>query len=211
MCLAGGASAATVVTGADRSTEGLEITPDSDPLMNNVELWVQYWFFYYYSDLDFAGFGSHKGDWEMVQYGLTESGAPDVATYAQHGDADAERCSWSMVEKETVSDPVTGTRQAPGAYVAAGSQASYFIHGVHERDDVPDDAANGDGEAREPVLETISDAAPAWVRGPGRWGSSSDVAGTSPPSPGNQGKRWSAPGAFNADAGFCANLDGTPR
>jgi hypothetical protein len=98
----------------------------------------------------------------MVQYRLNETGAPEVATYAQHNDEEAEACPWANVQTVSVADPVIGTRQAPIVYVAARSQASYFIPGVHIRPNRPDDAANGDGEEHTPAHEMISDGFPSW-------------------------------------------------
>jgi hypothetical protein len=171
-------------------------------------LWLQYWFFYYFNEQNVLGVGDHEGDWEMVQFRVNETGTADAATYAQHNDTEAEACLWSQVEKVPLNDPIVGPREAPVVYVAARSQASYFIPGLHQRPTLfrPDDQANGNGEVRHPALEPIGDAFPIWPRWPGRWGS-----GESPASPGNQQKRWSTPNLFHSDAGHCANLDGSPR
>jgi hypothetical protein len=174
------------------------------------KLWIQYWLFYYYNEQNLAGIGNHEGDWEMVQYGLTEGGLPDVATYAQHNDDEAESCPWAKVWKEVVSDPITGTREAPVVYVAAASQASYFVPGEHVRG-VRNDLAYGDGDVREPILDSIDDSFPAWVRWPGRWGSDDGAITKSPRGPTTQEQRWSTPDEFNANAGICSNPDGTPR
>jgi hypothetical protein len=169
---------------------------------------VQYWLFYYYNSQSVLGIGTHQGDWEMVQYRLDATGNPNVATYSQHGDSDAESCTWSKVEKYDVVVGGVVTRVAPVVYVAAGSQASYFVPGSHVRPSLPNDEADGLGEVRntEPGFESIT-GPPQWTRWPGQWGE--DAA--SPRSPGWQGTRWNQPLAFDVGAGPCSNPDGTPR
>jgi hypothetical protein len=143
----------------------------------------------------------------MVQYRLSASGTAERATYAQHGDEDAESCLWSQVLTETVPDEVLGTRQAPLVFVAAGSQASYFMSGIqHRPDPLPDDSAFGNGETRSPSLLVVDDVFPSWVRWPGEWGGEA-----SPDSPANQTTRWSSPDLFDSGAGACSYPDGTPR
>ena len=83
--------------------------------------WLQYWFFYYFNNKAFLGFGLHEGDWEMVQVGLDPRGRPTAMTFAQHDHG--ERCAWKQAE---IQD---GTR--PVVYVARGSQASYPRAGRH--------------------------------------------------------------------------------
>ena len=60
--------------------------------------WLQYWFFYFYNDTGFLGFGAHEGDWEMIQLRLGGGGEPDVVVYAQHSQADAR--PWSKVDRD---------------------------------------------------------------------------------------------------------------
>lgn len=171
------------------------------------KLWLQYWFFYYFNSQGPPEIGEHEGDWEMVQYRIGDSGVPEVATYAQHGDDDAESCPWPKVLTETVTDPLLGTRQAPLVFVAGGSQASYFTSGIHLRaDPLPDDSALGNGETRSPYLDTIGERYPSWVRWPGEWGGEG-----SPESPGNQTVRWSQPQTFDSGAGPCVDSEGNLR
>jgi predicted component of type VI protein secretion system len=87
-------------------------------------LWLQYWFFYFYNDYNLAlGIGLHEGDWEMVQLRIHD-GAPDLAVYAQH--RQAEKRPWAQVIK------LPGDPNRPMVYVARGSHASYFEPGFHQ-------------------------------------------------------------------------------
>jgi Concanavalin A-like lectin/glucanases superfamily len=149
--------------------------------------WLQYWFFSYYNPQNVLGFGVHEGDWEFAQVGLDSDGAPDVATYAQHGGG--ERCSWSQVQKTSAGAPIV--------YVALASHASYFSSGVNPRGIYPDDYHRGGGYRVRPALDVVTGSTPfiAWR---GRWGASS----SSPVAPRQQGK-WGAPNNFNAEAAAC--------
>jgi hypothetical protein len=153
-------------------------------------LWLQYWFFYYYNDKAFLGFGLHEGDWEMVQVGLHKSGKPAVMTFAQHDHG--ERCSWAQVQKRG---------QRPVVYVARGSQASYPRAGRHRAPIVPDNA-DGKGPAVSPTLESLDEAEPGWVGWPGRWGSTraSNIAESDSPRGPKQHGQWVKPAEFHADA-----------
>jgi hypothetical protein len=149
--------------------------------------WLQYWLFSYYNPQNVLGFGVHEGDWEFVQIGLDADGAPDVATYAQH--ADAERCPWNQVQRTAAGAPIV--------YVALASHASYFSPGINPRGIYPDDYHRGGGYQVRPALEVITQATPfiAWR---GKWGASS----SSPVAPRRQGK-WGDPNGFNAAAAAC--------
>lgn len=115
-------------------------------------LWLQYWFFYYYNDQDILGIGDHEGNWEGVQYRLKpDLTGPDEATYSQHTDAEAERCPWSLVRKESVVEGGV-TREAPLVYVAALSQASYFVPGSHVRNSAPDDQPTASSATARPLV-----------------------------------------------------------
>ena len=148
--------------------------------------WLQYWLFSYYNPQNVLGFGVHEGDWEFIQVGLNADGAPDVATYAQHGGG--ERCAWSQVQK---------SGGAPVVYVALASHASYFSSGVNPRGFYPDDYHRGGGFQVRPALEIVSLSTPfmAWQ---GKWGASS----SSPAAPRRQSK-WGAPTTFNSSASAC--------
>ena len=149
--------------------------------------WLQYWLFSYYNPQNVLGFGVHEGDWEFVQVGLDASGAPDVATYAQHGGG--ERCAWSRVQRSA---------GAPVVFVALASHASYFSSGIHGRGLLPDDYHRGGGYQVRPALEIVSQSTPfmAWR---GKWGAS----GSSPAAPRRQGK-WGDPDGFNSSASACS-------
>ena len=55
------------------------------------DLWLQYWFWYFYNDYNLIGSflkaGLHEGDWEMIQIRLRDE-TPDLAIYAQHATAE---------------------------------------------------------------------------------------------------------------------------
>jgi len=171
-------------------------------------LWLQYWFFYYYNTQSFLGFGAHQGDWEMVQYRLGAGDIPDVATYAQHKEAEGEGCRWDQVERYPIVEGGSTVREAPVVYVAAASQASYFVAGNHVRNERPDDSANGQGAVRNPEPKIVSLAGPpAWAAWPGQWGEDSG----SPRGPALQGSKWSDPQAFHDAVGGCSNPDGSLR
>ena len=129
------------------------------------DLWLQYWFWYFYNDYNLIGnflkAGLHEGDWEMIQIRL-QGETPDLAIYAQHATADTRR--WSQV------DLVPGT-QRPLVYVARGSHASYFEPGRHWTGHWFDYA---DGKRKSPEISLYivveDDEAWRWVRWPGHWG-----------------------------------------
>jgi len=79
------------------------------------QLWLQYWFFYYYDDFEFLGIGVHEGDWEMVQIALDKEGQPTEVVFSQH--KSAALCTWEQV------------LVSPGGqlevFPAVGSHASY--------------------------------------------------------------------------------------
>lgn len=154
-------------------------------------LWLQYWLSYYYDDQDILGFGVHEADWEMVQYGLNDQLAPELATYSRHGTEDTGRCPWSGVERIQPED-------APVVYVADGGHGNYFSAGTYDRALTPDDVADGGSPAstRPSIDEVLGDQGPSWAYWPGRWGGSGAVVR----SPGRQGVKWESPGALNDGA-----------
>jgi hypothetical protein len=153
------------------------------------KLWLQYWFFYYFNPDPVAPVlgNVHEGDWEMVQVGLMPDLTPEEAVYAQH--ESGQRCDWDSVHKE-------GGR--PVVYVAEHSHASYF--GTDPP--VSYDHADGlGGGLQSPDLQMITDAEPAWVGWPGRWG---DSDSGSPPGPRFQpDSKWSDPSAWAATTSGC--------
>jgi hypothetical protein len=161
------------------------------------DLWLQYWFFYYYNDKGLLGSGLHEGDWEMIQLRLGDDGEPDVATYAQH--THGERCDWGEVEKQEGSAPVV--------YSARGSHASYFRRGTYTQAPIIPDHNDAGGPRVRPQLNAIEDADPAWVAWPGRWGSTRSFLDTpfgtlgadSPPGPRRHGA-WRDPLTFHNQA-----------
>ena len=141
----------------------------------NGHLWLQYWFFYFYNDYNLAlGIGLHEGDWEMIQLRIHD-GAPDLAVYAQH--RQAEKRPWAQVTK------VPGDPNRPMVYVARGSHASYFEPGFHQTE-AWYDLADGKRNSPRTTLEIVTDDEPAWIAWPGVWGDTrARVGGIDQPSP----------------------------
>jgi hypothetical protein len=126
-------------------------------------IWLQYWLLYAANPQDrgIVRTGRHEGDWEVVEVELAH-GSPQRTVFAQH--AWAEACAWAAVERRG---------EAPVVYVANGSHASHPHAGEHGRPwPDPDDEADGAGATVRPRVRVVGDAAPAWVRWPGRWGRS---------------------------------------
>jgi hypothetical protein len=126
--------------------------------------WLQYWFFYYYDDPGFLGFGTHEGDIEMIQLRLDARGQPDAVSYSQH--RSGLRAAWNQVElTESPDGPV------PVTYSARGSHANLLRFGqqVSARSFLPDHN-DGLGPRIRPDLVVLSDAATPWSLWPGRWG-----------------------------------------
>ena len=155
------------------------------------DLWLQYWFFYFYNDYNLIGHvlgaGLHEGDWETVQLQLRDE-APVRAVYAQHTAARAS--DWPGVEL------APGT-QRPIVYVARGSHACYFKPGRHWTGHWFDHA---DGKRASPELElnVVVDGEHEWrwVRWPGTWGDTkpgeNPLDSPSPPGPGAH-EQWDEP------------------
>jgi hypothetical protein len=171
--------------------------------------WLQYWLFYFASSKGVPGvrsatgplgFGLHEGDWEMIQLALPESGGPPVAaTYAAHGHG--HRIDWAEVERHRAT-------QAPLVYVALNSHASYPRAGRWKGKklggliglDALDDWCDGRGARVRPVLQEVDERSTAWLRWPGRWGSTDDGVGTrSPRGPARQDK-WRRPDEMHEKA-----------
>lgn len=160
------------------------------------DLWLQYWFFYYYNDKAFLYMGLHEGDWEMVQLRIGADGTPDVATYAQH--QHGESAAFSEVETEDAPEgPV------PVVYSALGSHASYFRPGVYPQAPIVPDHNDDKGPRVRPQLNLIKNDDPSWMAWPGRWGSTKALFGpigsNSPPGPRWHGA-WHDPLGFHKDA-----------
>jgi Tol biopolymer transport system component len=152
------------------------------------KVWLQYWLFYYYSDVPFPLIGDHEADWEMIQVGLDSNLTPDVATYAQH--AGAESCSWDRVPKYNGPLGI-----APVVFVGLGSHASEFYPSVVESYA----AESGSERVRPEIEQKIGNSDAGWAEWRGRWGGSDSLIR----SPGEQGAKWDAPKAFNGAAGPC--------
>jgi microsomal dipeptidase-like Zn-dependent dipeptidase len=156
--------------------------------------WLQYWFWLTYNPKNLFGFGKHEGDWEMIQVGLGKDGTPEAVTYAQHAKGDAREWSDRSI---TFASP---ERLRPVVYVAQGSHASYFEPRTHPLLAGPlligIDHPRGEGPASEYPIAPFG----RWARWPGHWGSSERAIfgeGKGPPSPGNQGGKWTDPAAWH--------------
>ncbi len=151
--------------------------------------WLDYWFYYYYNDQEFAGIGVHEGDWEHVAYRLDNRGVPDLSVYSRHGSEETAACEASAIRWE-VTD---GTTISPQVYVANASHANYFLPGEYNRPfPRPTDQANGDGATITPVVSEVDSdhfasvtAEPQWFYWNGTWG-----AGGSPGSPPRNSNEW---------------------
>jgi Vacuolar protein sorting-associated protein 62/WD40-like Beta Propeller Repeat len=155
--------------------------------------WLDYWFYYYYDDQEFAEVGVHEGDWEHVAYRLDNRGVPDLAVYSRHG-SETAACEGTAIGWE-VSD---GTTVSPKVYVANASHANYFAAGEYNRPfPRPTDQANGDGATATPSVTevdsapyTSTTAEPQWFYWNGYWGASDDEDFHSPGSPARDGNEW---------------------
>jgi hypothetical protein len=127
------------------------------------QLWLQYWFFFYYADRGFLGLGRHEGDWQVFQIRMGRNGRPEAATFARR--SDAYSLSWEEVE-------LGGSEDGQVAIVrpARGSHALLPRSGTLPAPIVPDHN-DGQGAMVRPELELIAEDRPGWVRWPGRWGS----------------------------------------
>jgi hypothetical protein len=176
------------------------------------DMWLQYWFFYFYNDYNLIGpfikAGLHEGDWEMVQVHL-DRGVPDHAVYAQHKLAEGR--DWRQV------DVLPGS-QRPIVYVARGSHASYYEPGTQWTGHWFDHA---DGKRRSPelTLEVVDESQSAfrWLRWPGHWGDTkaggNPLDSDSPTGPAAH-PQWADPlkleGSARAQARDAAGPEGPP-
>jgi hypothetical protein len=152
--------------------------------------WLQYWFWLYYNPKHLFGFGKHEGDWEMVQIGLGEDLAPEVASYAQHDSGEAR--PWRRRAMDFHDDDPN----RPVVYVAPFSHASYFKPGSQPYVLGVDDP-RGDGPPADLPLADFGE----WASWPGKWGNPErsllGKVGRGPSSPAHQGDKWGAPDAWH--------------
>lgn len=151
---------------------------------------LQYWFYLYYNQKTFVGFGAHEGDWEGIQVHTDAAGNPIDATYSQHGGGVV--CPWANVEHYGAH---------PVDYMAWGSHASYFTAGSHDVGYGQTDNGDGLGEQLVPAVVDVT-SPPPWITWPGRWGGSSGVD-PSPTGPGQKGQQWSDPLAWQSTQSGC--------
>jgi hypothetical protein len=161
--------------------------------------WLQYWFFMYYDDPGFLGFGRHEGDLEMIQLRLDAQGAPNAASYSQH--RTGVRAAWNQLETAVTPDGL-----APVTYSARGSHANLLRVGtsISARSFLPDHN-DGQGYRVRPELVVLGDAGPTWALWPGSWGGthaggslgSVGIEANSPTAP-NRHLAWHQPDVFHA-------------
>jgi hypothetical protein len=161
--------------------------------------WLQYWFFMYYDDPGFLGFGRHEGDVEMIQLRLDAQGKPNAASYSQH--RSGVRASWDQLEMAITVDGL-----APVTYSARGSHANLLRAGtsISTRSFLPDHN-DGQGYRVRPELVVLGNAATPWALWPGSWGGTHaggplgdvGVEANSPTGP-SRHQAWSQPAAFHA-------------
>jgi hypothetical protein len=173
-----------------------EVTYERAARGTDGRLWLQYWVFYYYNSYSTVGYGVHEGDWEMIQVGLGREGAPEIVTFAAHGDDHAHACEWDEI------DHFFGDENLPIAYVAARSHAAYPHPGA--TDLVPWIATDqhwgtGDWMIFPPQNVTANAGWPTW---PGTWGASLTGEFQSPRNPSMQAM-WIDPAGFHAAAPPC--------
>jgi hypothetical protein len=163
-------------------------------LQENGHWWLQYWFYYYYNPQSaLFDTGAHEGDWEMVQFQVSDAGELGPATFGRHSDTDAESCS----SYDTVS---SAGSISPQVYVANGGHGNYRAPGSYNRGGfLPSDEADGQGMVTRPQVDVVTSGLPRWILWPGLWGNSSDVIR----GPGGH-LAWQDPDAFNAQATPCA-------
>jgi hypothetical protein len=190
------------IAGRDYRTQYVALRKQRPDLRNKIvaravrepdtgQLWLQYWFWYFYNDYQLAfNVGLHEGDWEMIQLGL-EDEVPVVAVYAQHDQA--ERRPWDRVRK-------TGPRgETPLVFSSRGSHASYFEPGLFETQ-AWIDIADGKRSAKQTDLIILGNDLPEWAQWQGRWGDTEPrIRGLHTPSPKGpvmHGAQWSHPGRW---------------
>jgi hypothetical protein len=153
--------------------------------------WLQYWFWLYYNPKNLFGFGSHEGDWEMVQIGLDARGRPELATYAQHGSGEARRFGRDRIDTRGLDG-----RAHPVVYVAPLSHASYFEDHAHPYLLGLDNPAGGGPDPWLPV-----EAFGPWAHWEGHWGRSDrgipGILRKGPRGPAHQNPKWASPETFH--------------
>lgn len=155
-------------------------------------LWEQFWLFYLHNPRAYAGFGSHEGDWEMVQIGYLPAPSIDLPqqqpvcmTFSQHHGSQA--VMWWNVRTSRIAKPGEKSEHPrPMAWVANGSQANYPRQ-LLEPHGLAQDVADGG----VPLEIEWRDFGP-WAKWKGRWGNSK----TSPVSPAHH-LAWGSPHLYH--------------
>jgi hypothetical protein len=138
------------------------------------DLWLQYFFWYYYNDGLVFGVDNHEGDWEGIQLHLptplASNPVPDRATYNQH--TWRETCGWSDVEK---------AGGHPVVYSSAGRHGSYFRNtNMPSTSSLSEDFSDAGptDPSTQLTVHPVTSHTPSWMLWPGRWGASTGGFGT---------------------------------
>lgn len=165
---------------------------------------IQYWLYYYYNSWGYqggmgGGAGLHEGDWEMVQVVLDGEQKPAYAVFAQHVALPLPYLNFNGASKKEWNDLARDTVDGdhPIVYPGLGSHASYF--GPYLYLYAYDQTATVTTPLLHPAVYLLQpEGADRWVGYDGRWGQPGRLLAFQggPPSPGNQGQKWSAPLAW---------------
>ena len=160
--------------------------------------WLQYWFFMYYDDPGFLGFGTHEGDLEMIQLRLDSNNQPTAASYSQH--KSGVKADYSQLELAQSPDGAV-----PVTYSARGSHANLLRAGQQFSDLTPiPDHNDGQGHRVRGELIVLTDDGTPWSLWPGIWGGTRasgplgdvGVESNSPLAP-NRHQAWRDPSGFH--------------
>jgi hypothetical protein len=169
--------------------------------------WLQYWFFMYYDNPGFLGFGCHEGDLEMIQLRLDANDQPDVVSYSQH--RSGVRATWSQLELVSTPDG-----PSPVTYSARGSHANLLRAGISisKRSFLPDHN-DGKGYRVRPALVALSEAQTPWCLWPGAWGGTvasgwlgKEGISANSPAAFKRHRAWSDPAGFHASCDLSDDL-----
>jgi len=152
----------------------------------------EYWFFYPYNGQigPSSTLSEHWGDWERITV-RTKNNNVEAVYFAAHSGG-----KWVTTQDDDLTFWVDGgtETQHPVVYSASNSHASYPTTGTQVRDRLPDDKTDKGSPWQTwkkvvniPPRETLAgddyDPALGWLRFEGRWGSTDNVAVTSPSGP----------------------------
>ena len=149
--------------------------------------WLQYWFWIYFNQKRLLGYGSHEGDWEMIQIHLDASGEPDRVTFAQHDHGDARR--WGADHGMRLQHG-TGANEPSSLWPRSRTPRTTARDEVLRRGHRQPRRAWPAGALRGRAVRPVA----SW---PGRWGGSRARMGTSPHGPACQGTKRANPNRYH--------------